>query len=73
MILVRQLDRSVGKCTPALGLVLLEVTNMPQDRPCWWRRPGRAGAADQYSLWSRIAVPLTRTAVIWRREAARGS
>ena len=30
MILVRQLDRSVGECTPALSLVLPEVTDMPQ-------------------------------------------
>src|SRR5271168_2056371 len=30
MILVRQLDRSVGECTPALGLILLEVTDMAQ-------------------------------------------
>ena len=27
MIRVRQLDRSVGECTAALGLVLLEVTS----------------------------------------------
>src|SRR5260370_16735543 len=30
MILVRQLDRGVGECTAALGLVLLEVSDMAQ-------------------------------------------
>ena len=30
MIPIRQLDRSVGECTAALGLVLLEVTDMAQ-------------------------------------------
>ena len=30
MVLVRQLDRRVGECTAALGLVFLEVTDMAQ-------------------------------------------
>jgi len=30
MVLVRQFDRSIGECTAALGLVLLEITEMAQ-------------------------------------------
>jgi hypothetical protein len=65
MIRVRQLDRSVGECTAALGLVFLEVTDMAQpgpgaglpDRPRG-RRPAGCSHTEKLALYSGTAKRL---------------
>src|SRR3984893_7774367 len=47
MVLVRQLDRSVGECTAALGLVLLEVADMAQPSYELAFRIARMGSGDR--------------------------
>src|SRR6266446_5565912 len=47
MVLVRQLDRRVGECTAALGLILLEVTGMTQPRQELAFRITRVGSGDR--------------------------
>src|SRR6266403_3383049 len=47
MVLVRQLDRRVGECTAALGLILLEVTGMTQPRQELAFRITRGGSGDR--------------------------
>src|SRR5882672_9327466 len=47
MVLVRQLDRRVGECTAALGLILLEVTGMTQPRQELAFRIARVGGGDR--------------------------
>jgi hypothetical protein len=47
MIRVRQLDRSVGECTAALGLVFLEVTDMAQPGQALAFRIARVGDGER--------------------------
>jgi hypothetical protein len=47
MFLVRQLDRRVGECTAALGLILLEVTGMTQPGQKLAFRITRMGSGDR--------------------------
>src|ERR1700730_3018836 len=57
MIRVRQLDRSVGECTAALGLVLLEVTDMAQPRKELAFRIARVGIAGTASGGYCFGIP----------------